>query len=221
MIKAIVVDTKCIDEMMLDEMIEVASNQAKEKSNNYVFLKDKKLSITSDIALQYLLSFETTFSERVLERCYSKKGKPFLLNFPRLFFNISHSDEKCAVAICHDKQIGIDIEHLDVVNEEALEKIWAKFFGDNSDFSKTLFIEKWTQIEAYYKMTGEGLNFYNLSNPIDKNKANIITKIFDDYFCSICIDGMLDVDVLITEFNNQEDIINVINKVKYWKHVLN
>lgn len=219
MIKAIIIDTKGIDEALLDEMLELASNLTKEKSSKFAFLKDKKLSVSADIALQYLLSFETQFQESILECHFSKKGKPFLLNLPNLFFNISHSNEKCAVAISYDKQIGIDIEHIDSVNEEETLIMWERIFGDVSNFSKPLFIEKWTQIEAYYKMTGEGLSFCSLSKSISIDSARICTKAIDEYFCSFCIDDASDFDIIINELNSQEDIINMIHTVKLWKSI--
>lgn len=200
-------------------MIEIASDLTKEKSSKFAFLKDKKLSVSADLALQYLLSFEAPFQESILARHFSKKGKPFLLNLPNLFFNISHSNEKCAVAISYDKQIGIDIEHIDSVNEEEALKMWEKIFGDIANFSKPLFIEKWTQIEAYYKMTGKGLSRQIISKAINTDNAKICTKAIDEYLCSFCINDASNFDIIINEFNSQEDIINMMHTVKQWKSV--
>lgn len=97
--------------------------------------------------------------------------------------------------------------------------MWEKIFGDISNFSKPLFIEKWTQIEAYYKMTGKGLSRQSISKAINTDNAKICTKTIDEYLCSFCINDASNFDIIINEFNSQEDIINMMHTVKQWKSV--
>ncbi|MDC7218465.1 MAG: 4'-phosphopantetheinyl transferase superfamily protein [Spirochaetales bacterium] len=99
---------------------------------------------------------------------YEEGGKPFLKEYPHLYFNLSHSAGVAAFISSEEGECGVDVEEIkdrDCLNLarhffsqdeiEALEE--ANNQGKSSDKMVELFFEIWTQKEAYLKGTGKGL----------------------------------------------------------------
>ena len=129
-----------------------------------------------------------------------EKGKLFCENVPHLHFNISHSDNFVAVAVCNSP-VGIDIETIRKVSlklakrvctPKELEYVFDKipdeedYLSENPTYIKR-FLEIWTIKEAYFKCTGTGITDFQsvdaLSNDFEKLKIenndyimHIITK---------------------------------------------
>lgn len=90
---------------------------------------------------------------------YGEFGKPYLPDYPNVYFNLSHSGQYVVCAVS-DRPVGIDIQvirpyYLDVVrrvyNPRELEQI------KNSADPASEFTKLWTKKEAYLKMLGCGL----------------------------------------------------------------
>ena len=89
-------------------------------------------------------------------------GKPSLLDFPELQFNISHSLDRL-VLLFAPCQCGIDIESLS--RSLDFEPIMKRFFGPEEIASwqaqsepRQAFFRGWTRKEAYLKATGDGIS---------------------------------------------------------------
>ena len=90
---------------------------------------------------------------------YGKHGKPYLLDYPDIHFNLSHT-RRAIACIVDTKPCGIDVESLGRYKEgvarysmcdEEMEQIL------NADDRDIEFISLWTQKEALLKLTGEGI----------------------------------------------------------------
>lgn len=116
-------------------------------------------------------------AEEVLERLrepfvltydYGPHGKPYLEQYPELFFSLSHSGEFC-VCVMADCEVGADIQR--IPEEEGItgreEKIAERFFAPGElewlradccpREQKQRFYRIWAAKEAYIKLTGQGL----------------------------------------------------------------
>lgn len=100
---------------------------------------------------------------------YSENGKPYLADYPSLFFSLSHSGNYAACAIA-EKEIGLDIqEHRKI--KEGLEN---RFFTQeeirrlneikrpeaaptDSQAYRAAFFQIWSGKESYLKYTGLGM----------------------------------------------------------------
>lgn len=92
-------------------------------------------------------------------------GKLYLANNPT-FFNLTHSGEYLAFAICDDGEVGIDIEHPQKPSANLLE-IAERYFAQ-AEFNvlnlcpvhqqKALFYKIWTLKEAALKAVGKGIS---------------------------------------------------------------
>lgn len=90
---------------------------------------------------------------------YSEHGKPFLRDYPDIYFNISHCKHAIACVIS-DKECGIDVECLGrykaplaeySMSADELQRI------SDADDADRMFTTLWTQKEALLKLTGEGI----------------------------------------------------------------
>lgn len=117
----------------------------------------------SFLCAKSFLILEDLLRERFsLDACpefsYTDKGKPYLREYPDIFFSISHCRKGIAVAVS-DRPVGIDIEETGydrdvaaiVLNDEELAAV------RHSEEPDVCFTEIWTRKESYLKLTGEGL----------------------------------------------------------------
>ena len=90
-------------------------------------------------------------------------GKPFLLDAPRLDFNLSHSGRFMVLAVTQANAVGADIELIGVRGRDALaERILGSVAGKtyknlNLDRQAAAFCFAWSEREAYCKMLGLGI----------------------------------------------------------------
>ena len=134
-------------------------------------------------------------------------GKPYLKDYPNLFFNLSHTDNLILIAIANSP-IGVDVEKNERnADKEAIikhffsEKEQQSFFSQPEEQRQLAFVKGWTRKEAILKATGEGLSSmknYEVSfepetdTPIinSKSENNFIIKDFtpqDGYAACIAL----------------------------------
>ena len=112
------------------------------------------------------------------EFSYDSHGKPYFLNYPGIFFNISHCHRGIACAVL-DKPVGVDIEEIQfdedlakvTFNTEELEVI------RNANEPAVKFTEFWTRKESILKLTGEGLRDDMKMALSDANEVAFTTEI--------------------------------------------
>jgi 4'-phosphopantetheinyl transferase len=92
------------------------------------------------------------------------RGKPYLLNYPQLHFNISHSNEKLLIALSKELPIGIDIEQIkmrksieDLVLRCLAPTEQSYWFALAKEQQLKAFYQFWTRKEAFVKATGFGI----------------------------------------------------------------
>jgi 4'-phosphopantetheinyl transferase len=95
-------------------------------------------------------------------------GKPALdpSHGSTLRFNLSHSSEKCLIAVTEGREVGIDVERIRALDD--WREIAERFFSERETFRlsslptslvKTAFFATWSRKEAYIKALGLGLAF--------------------------------------------------------------
>ena len=131
----------------------------------------KRCTIAGEIVARKLLSDITAKNPEYFIITIDCNGKPQIKNYAGLFFNISHSESKVAVAVS-DEELGIDIEAIRSYSLRLAKKICNKeellyIFGhlpEETEFTENAsketlrrFFEVWTAKEAYFKCIGNGL----------------------------------------------------------------
>jgi len=139
---------------------------------------DRQRFVTCRGRLREILSRYAGEAPGALEFCYGLSGKPGLKSASRgthpLRFNVSHSQGLAAIAIAHDREVGIDIERFqaDFAWEEIAESF---FFPEEVSVLHSLpvperyeaFLTAWTRKEACAKARGDGLSL-----PLDQLEAS-------------------------------------------------
>jgi 4'-phosphopantetheinyl transferase len=101
---------------------------------------------------------------------YAEAGKPFLIEDPKLVFNVSHSEDVVLVAVTRTGSVGVDIEfHRPVDNIADIARVAfdegerAALMGCPPESRDAMFYRIWTRKEALLKAMGVG--FSGLNDP--------------------------------------------------------
>lgn len=184
------------DTVTLD-MIDMLSDERKRKVSSYIYEKDKKLSLGAGILLDTMLKTHN-LREKDMLYSYNKYGKPYFINYPYIYYNISHSEKMC-ILVEDSKNIGCDIEKTREYDKDIIDKCFSIKEKENinkTDNKNYLFTQIWTAKEAFLKNIGLGLSneMNNITIDVENNKIiqNISDKEYkltsiqkDDYLISI------------------------------------
>ena len=92
-------------------------------------------------------------------------GRPYLRDYPDIDFNLSHTKDRIALAICRGARIGIDIERLDAFSEKEASEIMPMILSEqelnqvhqlDGRHRRDVFLTRWVQKEAALKCFGQG-----------------------------------------------------------------
>ncbi|TWB46751.1 4'-phosphopantetheinyl transferase [Rhizobium sp. ERR 922] len=92
-------------------------------------------------------------------------GRPHLRDYPDIDFNLSHTKDHIALAICRGGRIGIDIERLDAFSEKEASEIMPMILSEQElnqvqqlerRQRHDVFLACWVQKEAALKCFGHG-----------------------------------------------------------------
>lgn len=123
---------------------------------------------TRTLVRRVLTTYIPNIESKQLPISIGKYGKPFLPHHQHIHFNIAHTHDRIAVAVCRDVPIGVDIEMAtrNIRNVESL----AKRFLSNTEFSalssqangnvdvlRRNFLKLWTCKEAFVKCKARGI----------------------------------------------------------------
>lgn len=90
---------------------------------------------------------------------FGEHGKPYIINYEGIHFNISHCGEAVAVAVS-DREVGIDVEGRRKFSDGLLQRAFSDeeqtFVLSSADPEKD-FARIWTRKEAWFKYTGTGI----------------------------------------------------------------
>lgn len=141
----------------LKEILFLLPDWRRRKALSYHFPIDRFLCAKSFLMLEQMLR-----SKYGLDNCpefsCGTNGKPYLKEYPGIYFNISHCRKGIACAVC-DCPVGIDIEEIQpgleirdlVLNQEEKAAV------EMSEEPDLEFTRLWTRKESILKLTGEGI----------------------------------------------------------------
>jgi 4'-phosphopantetheinyl transferase len=142
--------------------------EEKNRACRYKFQSDKRHFVAARAILKCILGGYTGMTAKNLIFERNMYGKPRLIQPGRerqLFFNLSHSREMALVACAINREVGIDIERIDLsINfQEILDRYFTAserltFVSLERCQRREKFFEYWTCKEAYLKAIGLGLS---------------------------------------------------------------
>lgn len=143
----------------LSEKFEIMPIERKQKANRYRNEIDRKLCI-----LAYSLLMDGLFKEYEIKDSvrfiYNEYGKPFLKDYPEVFFNLSHCRYGVVCGISN-KPIGVDIQDIQKFNIDVTQRVCNETelnFILNSKNKDLEFCKLWAAKEAVIKKTGTSIS---------------------------------------------------------------
>jgi 4'-phosphopantetheinyl transferase len=105
--------------------------------------------------------YNIDYSENMTNK--TEYGKPYLADYPEIFFNLSHS-EGITACITEDRECGIDCEKVREYRPNVMKRAFSekeREMIENAAESERdlLFFTLWTLKEAYIKAIGKGLSY--------------------------------------------------------------
>jgi len=169
-----------------DKMIPLLSTQRYAKVKRLRFDTGKKASICVYLLLRYALIRDYGINEAV-EFDFGANEKPYLKNYPQVFFNLSHT-QNTAACVISDTETGIDVQKIKAVSKKVAKRVltqeeYSAF--ENSEAPDDYFCEIWTVKESFLKKTGAGI-----TKELRDFSACSVTEKFtiksEDYYCTVC-----------------------------------
>lgn len=126
--------------------------------------KNRLRSLTAGCLLHEVLCRELGLlkeNEPPFEVAYEKDGKPYLLDYPNVYFNLSHSGDYVCCAV-GDMPLGVDIQKITDVKEGVARRFFTdednqRLAACGGEERKKLFFRMWSIKESYIKLTGRGM----------------------------------------------------------------
>ena len=118
---------------------------------------DRWNCVITYLMLQYGL--RECFGITSFELAFGEYGKPYLLEYPHVHFNISHCDAGCVVAMV-DYPVGVDIQEIRPFSWGVARRVCCEdelAFLLNCDDKDRAFIRIWVEKESWVKKTGVGI----------------------------------------------------------------
>lgn len=149
-----------ISDLSEEEMHDVLQLLPRERLEKIERTKQKKNqleSICAGLLLEYGLQ-EQGLKGAELTFLKNADGKPYIAEYPKLFYNLSHSKEYVAL-VMDEHPVGVDVEGL----RTGYQKLVKRFFAEDEmaalqeNWSDQFFTKLWTKKESYLKATGFGM----------------------------------------------------------------
>lgn len=157
-----------------DTLLSSAERERAEKLDN---VTRHRFIQTRTLVRRVLSAYLPNVSKNELIIDTNKHGKPYLPHYEQLRFNIAHTNDRVAIAVCRDVSVGIDIELVSrpIRNIERLAKrllstaeLSALYneleLGGNQDLQRRELLKLWTCKEAFVKCIGTGIAAGGLSS---------------------------------------------------------
>lgn len=206
--KIVFAEISSTSDNITDDLLRLVSNEKQERISKFKFDIDRKLCLYSELLVRYQACKELKLLNKKIVFEKSKHGKPFLLDYPKFQFNISHTRNAIAVGFSNS-EIGIDIEPVKPIDLAIANRFFTSseqdhiISHDNPDYA---LYEVWTKKEAYIKYLGTGLSTpLNSFNVLDDSLRTMMnTFSLEQYIISICCNDPMDFKPIISTMTEEE-----------------
>ena len=162
MTKVYLADTDRLeDPVVFQKLYRTVPVHRQEKIVAIRFPKGKRLSLGAWFLLMHALR-EAGVTEENIRLSYGPSGKPYLQDFPNLFFSLSHSENRVMCAVSFE-EVGCDVEKIKAANMPLAERFFCREEYDAivsvpPAERDEVFFRFWTLKESFIKNVGRGLS---------------------------------------------------------------
>ena len=188
-VQGIDLDDKTVYEKLSEKRIEKVNRLKKDTA--------KRQSIAAELLLNIAMEEEKQGIEHPVKWDTDKNGKPYLIDYPDIYMNLTHSKDYAACVIS-DKSVGVDIQYMRDVDMKIANRFFAPDEQEhikNAEDKKSAFYELWVRKESLVKAVGTGLrvpldSFSVLEDVVSYGDSNYKFKMHnisdDEYKMCIC-----------------------------------
>jgi 4'-phosphopantetheinyl transferase len=124
-----------------------------------------------------------------MEFSINLSGKPYLVGYDNVFFNVSHSGDICVCAV-YDKEVGIDIQ---IHNKNVNTALAQRYFTPRENEALTLapadkrpgiYFDLWAKHESLVKFYGTGIA--SLGSTSENGRIFEFSHRFEGYSLCLC-----------------------------------
>lgn len=155
----------------LRPLLELLDTEEQARAARFRFARDRQLYVQAHVLLRRVLSQHAEIAPQDWRFERGRDGKPALCRrhhpaLRHLRFNLAHCQGMAAVIVAQGREVGIDVEHLDAIDDPAelaatilapSEQTEWRRIGDDPIFRRQFLLTRWTLKEAALKATGSGL----------------------------------------------------------------
>ena len=141
------------------------SSREVDQSDRFIFDKDRVLYIVSHALVRVMLSAFCDVRPDEWQFAENSYGKPSVCDgFPKLHFNLTHTNGLVACVVSSDQEVGVDAEFIDSsIDLDVARKYFARSEIEHVESSAKekkheAFYDVWTLKESYVKALGRGLS---------------------------------------------------------------
>ena len=133
----------------------------REKIDAMKFPKKKQQCLGAWLLLMHALE-QQGIHRKNIRLSYGPVGKPFLVDYPNLFFNLSHAGNRVLCAIS-DHEVGCDVEQIRPADLKVAERFFSaeecrRIVNAPEEERNAIFFRFWTLKESFIKNIGRGLS---------------------------------------------------------------
>jgi len=151
--------------VQLGQLRVLLSEDELERADRFRFERHRRHFITGRAVMRILLGRYAGMPPQALDFSYNPHGKPSVKDAGSLEFNFTNSRDLALLCVARQRQLGIDLEHLDrhadyagIVNRFFAEREIEELFSIPEGRRHAAFLAGWTRKEAYIKALGTGLS---------------------------------------------------------------
>lgn len=146
-----------------EDALNILTPERKAKALRFRRFKDQNRSIAAGLLEGYAI--RQTIGDSLADYTIEKgaEGKPYLMDYPDVFYNISHAGDYVVCAI-GTEPVGIDVEQADKYSESVVKRFFQKdeiedILGNADEAArKDAFAEYWVMKESFMKLSGAGFS---------------------------------------------------------------
>lgn len=151
-----------MDKTSFNELLEFVDAEKKDRIMRFIRFEDAQRALLADLLVRYTLCRKLNINNSCIAFGKNDYGKPFLMNYTGVHFNISHSHAWVVCAVS-DIPIGIDIEAIKPIDMDIAKRFFSKeeygsLVSKNHVERLQGFFELWSLKESYIKAWGKGLS---------------------------------------------------------------
>lgn len=160
--------TSVLEPETAERCLRMLDAEERARHERFRFERDRMSYLTAHALTRGVLARQLAVQPSELRFANGPHGRPELAwpdSQPRLRFNLSHTHGRVACAIALERDVGVDIEHLD--RRVDIAQLAPSVFSEaeraelatlDAEAARLRFFELWTLKEAYIKAVGKGLS---------------------------------------------------------------